>query len=155
MADLFYPPIDAPTVKNLGLIRVLAKEHPSYFLESPYPSEVEKFIKEMNNEKQTSEVIDTLDLIGPKKYENLANEAGRLYNELLLIKFDADTPNEKLGYFKTANALMTNLVSLQERSIGMKEVSDFHRVVMEIMETTLTPTQRTEVMEKLQQALGN
>lgn len=162
MSDLFYPELNLSTLKNIQIVRQLMLEHPHYFMESPYSGEVENFFNTIfpAKDKKPSEKLsdfeiaaDTLDLEGPNKWSNLAKEAAKLYTGLKLVKHDTESPNEQLAYFKTATSLLEKLVGLEERAMGLKKVHEFHSVVMGIMEEILTPTQRTDVMEKLQHSI--
>lgn len=147
--SFFYPSIDPKTIKSLVTIAQLAGEHPSYFLQSPYGSEVEELIKRLNS--TTSKAIFTnSDPTAPTSadpYQGLSIELEVIYADLKSSKPSSD--EEKLTYIKVASGLLERLLGLKERALNVKAISDFQKGVMEIMEDTFTPSQRTEVMEKL------
>lgn len=159
MSDLFYPDLNVTTLRNLQIVRQLTLEHPHYFMESPYSGEVENLFKALFPSKsdkgspEFQEAIGGLDLDGPNKWANLAKEAAKLYTGLSSVKHEAESPNEQLSYYKTATNLLEKLVGLEERAMGLKKVHEFHSAVMNVMEEVLTPTQRTDVMEKLQRTI--
>lgn len=162
----FYPPLDIETIRHIPTVLKLYTQHPTYFLESPYPGEVERIFKTIKQPTvvvqtpEFQEAADDLDLEGANKWENLAKEARRIYKESKSIKYAGNgdnglSPNERISHAKTMATLLEKLVSLEERALGLKKVHDFHRVVMEVMEEILTPTQRTNVMEKLQATIDS
>lgn len=161
MPDHFYPPLDIPTLRHIRTVQKLYEIHPTYFMESPYPGEVEDFFNNLKgkNKAQKSQAFNDaasiLDMSSDNKWDNLAKEALKLYGQLQEVQFDAESPTEKISYFKTVSNLLEKLVSLQERALGLKSVHEFHKAVMNVMEEVLTPTQRTDVMEKLQTVITN
>lgn len=160
MKDVFYPQIDVTALKNIELARRLATEHPSYFLESPYSGEVERLLKALINQKVL--VADASALAeGEAEFEGTRWEY--LYSETSLLFRGLKTANagsgsgdtgEQMAYFRTATALMEKLIGLQERALGLKEIHEFQKSVLDIMEGVLNDTQRTEVMEKLKLTIG-
>lgn len=159
MKDIFYPQIDATALKNIELARRLATEHPSYFLNSPYSGEVEKLLKSLINHKPIADVTNMVD--GEAEFEGTRWEY--LYSETSLLFRGLKTANagssvndtgEQMAYFRTATSLMEKLISLQERALGLKEIHEFQKSVLDIMDGVLNDTQRTEVMEKLKLTIG-
>lgn len=160
MSDHFYPELDLQTLRHINTVRKLYELHPTYFLESPYPGEVQKFFDSlkgnpMPESKGFQEAAQMLNMESDNKWDNLAKEAVLIYNDLKGVKVSTESPNEKIQYFKTISNLLEKLVSLQERAMGLKNVHEFHKAVMEVMEEVLTPTQRTDVMQKLQDVINN
>lgn len=153
--SFFYPKLDESTVKKLDVVRQLAQQHPGYFLESPYSGETEKLITDWFLSKRrpvtetgTSAATELTDDRDP--WDMLYSESKELFLNLKQVKFstDGDT-SEKMSYFRTATSLLEKLVSLQERAMGLREIGEFQRAVMDVMESTLTSSQRTKVMEQL------
>ena len=165
MSGHFYPPVDLDTIRHLPTMFKLYQEHPTYFLESPYPGEVERIFRALKKPQVApeteafKEAAEIVDLDSDNKWENLAKEARKIYKEMKAVKHASSendkglSPNEKMRYYKELSALLEKLVSLEERALGLKKVHDFHKAVMEVMESVLSPTQRTDVMEKLQATL--
>ncbi len=159
----YYPPLDAPTVKNLDLIRQLVLDHPAYWLESDYPAEIERIIKgwfdpqtikDLANKARRQDAADDEDQgdTGDRN-EYLYQETLNLYKEMKLAKYSGSN-EDSMTYFKTAVALQEKLIGFQERTLGMKQVSDYNQMVMNILENVMDEKQRNEFITQLQKRLG-
>jgi hypothetical protein len=62
------------------------------------------------------------------------------------------TSSEKIQYFKAATQLLAKLLEMKERAGGLRRIGLFYTAVMDVMETVLTPDQRTAVMDRLTEA---
>jgi len=161
MSDaFFYPELDQKTIKNLEVVRQLMLEHPSYWLTSPYPQEIERLCTEWFKGRRATAAAaslpeyddeDDLDAGASGDWEFLYSESRKLYRDLQAAGTGMD-PNDKMAYFRTSTSLLEKLLGMQERANNLKQISDFYHLVMDIMEGVLSPTQRTEVMERLEQA---
>lgn len=165
MSDtFFYPPLDEATVKNIEIVRQLHADNTSYLASSPYAGAIEILIKQwfsavaaplaakplVDNEAPAMPVDD-----GMARWEFLYTESKALYTKLKdeSSTFAGMDTGEKAQYFRVATSLLDKLITYQERTLNLKQIHDFQMTVMEVMEEVLTPTQRTEVMEKLQAAI--
>lgn len=135
-------------------------ENPDYWENSPYPSEVERyfkswFAKPIKNKDETDSVDDTLvnDLVGENKWDALYKEVVSLYADLKNAKPPLGDSSESMAYFRTATGLMDKLVGHQERCLGIKQLNQFHSVVIDIMENVLNDQQRAEAMERLENSI--
>lgn len=159
MADLFYPPLDLATVRNLEIVKQLASEHASYFLTSPYSGEVEEVVKRLLKMKEQVQVAENHEgeeeEVTGDRWEFLYRETQSLFKDLKNAKVSSGETAEQMSYFRTATSLMEKMISLQERALGLKEISEFQKAVLDVMESVLEPSQRTEVMEKLKSSVGN
>ncbi len=162
-SDLFYPPLDIKTLQNLEIARQLMAEHPSYFLDCPYEGATELLMKKwfdpsaLRGRKLDAERAE--DASKPQismeqdKWQYLYQETSDLYKGLKNEKY-ASEEGDRVTYYKTMAALQEKLINLQERALGMKQISEHNKLVMNIMENVLSPTQRNEFMAKLQESLG-
>ncbi len=163
MSSFFHPELDLPMLKNVELVRQLMSEHAAYFMESPYPGEAERLLKswfdprgirnreaKVSAQKESEENPATLET---NKWEYLYHETSTLYASLKSAKHSTDE-EDKMAYFRTATSLMEKLISLQERALGLKQISEHNALMMNIMERVLSPTQRNEVMDQLKTSLG-
>jgi hypothetical protein len=149
--DLYYPPLDTKTIKSLPIVRELAAEHASYFLSAPYPMEVQTILQDLFKKK---EVIaeERPENDDRDNWEFLYEESKHLYLSLKGASAGNLETSDKMAYFRTATALLEKLLSMQERSNNLKQVSDFYALVLEIMESELSGDQRTRVMQRLSDA---
>lgn len=155
--DFYYPTLDPQTMKNISVIQKLAAEHPSYWLTAPYSGEIQLQLEGMFFRKKASEKADKEEAELPinddrESWQFLYEESRNLYINLKNAKPTGDDPAAQMGYFRTATSLLEKLLSMSERANNLKQVSDFYALVMDIMEGVMSPTQRTEVMERLQAA---
>jgi hypothetical protein len=152
--DFYYPALDPQTMKNIGIIQRLALEHPSYWLQAPYSGDIQLqlmalFLPRKVGAANDAPVVDIED-DDRDNWEFLFEESKTLYRNLKGAQPSGDEPTAQMGYFRTATSLLEKLLSMSERAMNLKQVSDFYQLVMDVMESTLTGPQRTEVMEKLQ-----
>ena len=145
----------------LGTIIKHLEENPDYLddPECPYEDDTRKILLRLvpkGNIKNRIKEIQTLD---PEedRWEFLDREVQSLYNDLKKQAevLGTSTSSEKMSYFRTATSLLEKLVSLQERTVGLKRIGEFHTTVMEVMDDILSPDQRTTVMKKLEDAITN
>jgi len=152
MDDRYFPPIPPAVVAHLATIRMLADEDPGYFEDPncPYDEElVALFVKEPEPQ------VD----IGPgERWDgDFDAEAERLYTELRSFGQSLDSADtaEKNTYFRLSVSLIEKLVELKERAVGVKKVREFTDTVLQIMEDELSPDQRTAIMKRLREILGD
>lgn len=157
MADFYYPPIPEDVVKQIEVVRQLSLEHPNYWANSPYPARLQNILREwFVRTKQVGAMTEDVikKTTDGAKWEMLYKETEDLYSQLKEAKFDAEDNAERMSYFRTATSLLSKLIEYQERALNLKMVSDFQNEVLLIMDEVLSPTQRTEVMERLRKAAG-
>jgi|SRR5688500_340332 len=148
--SFFYPKLDEATLKNLDIVRQLAQAHPGYFLESEYSSQTNTLLQEwFTTRLPVSGTVPEIHMDDRDPWEMLYEESKNLFFSLKAanLKGSGDV-NEQNSYFRTATALLEKLVSLQERAKGLKEIGEFQRTVMEVMDSVLTANQRALVMER-------
>lgn len=151
--DLYYPVLDPKTIKALTVVRQLVAEHPSYWLSSPYSSEVQTILESFFKAKPSApDTPPNLDDDEREEWEFLASESKTLYMGLKNAGIGLEG-NELMSYYKTSAGLLEKLLSFQERANNLKQISDFYQVVLSVMEEVLNADQRTAVMEKLKEAM--
>lgn len=162
-SSFFHPPLELATLRSLEIVRQLMIEHPAYFLDSPYAGETERLIRGWFDAKAVkarhmeqladAEEGDNPATLEDDKWLYIYNETSALYRSLKVAKHGDE--EDQMAYFRTATALLEKMISMQERALGLKQVSEFNATVMTIMESILSPTQRNEVMDQLKNALSN
>lgn len=96
-----------------------------------------------------------LDDQGEIKWDTLSDELTKLYNDLRSFQTTGTgdgsrlDPKEQMAFFRTATSLMDKIVGLGERTMNIKQVSEFQGRVMAVFEAVLKPDQRTRAMEML------
>lgn len=147
----YYPPIPPEAFPPVvTMLRLLAQNGDEYLEQSPYPPILVQFFASMQvGPKGGSDLIINSD---QDKWIILEKEARSLFNELKVTKdrFKPEDVTEQMQYFRTAASLLEKLIGLQERAIGLKQMSDFQAGIIKFMDEILTPDQRTIFMERLE-----
>ena len=157
--SFYYPFLDIPTVKSLEIIQALFEESPTYFNNSNYPVEVKRVIQKMVGVAPVSippkkEIPSQNAPEGCSRWETLYTETQSLFTSLKATESSAEDNAERMAYFRTATSLLEKLVSLQERALGLKQISEFQSKVLDIMER-LPADQRTQIMLELKEAISS
>lgn len=140
----YYPPLDPQTLRNLEVVRALAKEQPDYFKDSPYSPEIESLLGPSQGQggasrKVTAETVDVL------------HELTETYNELMLHKPDNQDGAQVMGYFRTRTSLLEKLIELMGQGKNQKAISEFYAQVLTILEEVCTPTQVAQFSDRLKE----
>lgn len=165
--DYLYPDIGVQILRQIEVMRRLHKEHPDYFTNDrcPYPIEVERYFRSWFDTRinpagsdMGADYGDSNDpraerLMGDDKWDALYREVVELYSSLKNAKPSAGDSSESMSYFRTATGLLDKLVGHQERCLGIKQVAEFHAVVLDIMESEMTEDQRNRVMARLKDSI--
>lgn len=158
MAEAFYPPLDEQAEWALGIIAKMLSENSNYLKSSdcPYPEAVKNLLGGVEvvvpGGLETPNAVKTT-------WDKLQEEMASVFEELTdigkeLERDDDVEAKDKIAYIRAKTVLMEKLISMQERVHGIKQVSEFYRVVMDVMENVLSVDQRTQVMERLEAARG-
>lgn len=158
MADDYYYP-DEDHLPTLLVVLNSIREYPDYLGKNcPYsPGMQAELLSVMKNHSTTEDSAPTEAYLGhyTDKWTAADRERLSLYDTLrqLLDDYSEDDTSERLQTVKTMATVLDKLTEVGERSKWMRQLADFRRCVLEIMETVLTPDQRTEVMTKLRTQL--
>lgn len=158
---MFYPRLSEPvTLDSLKLIRRHLQEDPDYLThpECPYSAELAELLTEILSESK-----NTLEVISPEPEANetepedvdIETESRRLYHEMrgFLKNLDHSDVSERAAMFRTCTALMEKLITIQERAQGVNQYMGFKRLLFEALEEYLSPSERTELLERLEKEL--
>lgn len=149
--EFYYPPLDLNTLKQLEVVRQLMLDHPAYFSQSPYGGEVEQLLRKWFSNRVENIKPEERELGSDDKdsWQVMHDEAVILFNRMKNMNFHNLEASEKNSYLRTSTALLEKLITLQERALNLKNISDFYNTVLEIMESQLSGDQRTKIMEQL------
>ena len=154
---MFYPKI---TSSNLLPIRALVEAiaaNPRYLEapECPYPADVKEFFARITARAAPPEVPASIFDGETDKVEVLERELATLIADFK--RFGQELPAgdaDKLQYFKTQASLLEKLTSLQERTLNLREMSEFQSILLGIMDEILTVDQRDDFKKRLRNHLG-
>lgn len=161
-----YPNLDPRLLAPLRIIQANLALEKGYLDEEncPYSPDLREFLRVFTQKAEktvenASEIVKKPNFLGlsGNKWAALETEVADLYQELkdfsATIK-DGDV-SERMAYFRTATALLEKIVSINERAMGLKHVSDFHQLVLSIFEAELSVDQRTTIMARLRASIDN
>lgn len=146
-----YPNITDASLIPFRALEAMLKTYPDLFTrpECPYPPAIRAFLAKML--ASGSPPVEQ----GPFQDDDLVTETSRLYREIQtsLQTMENVDAKDRATIFKTSTDLLGKLVAMREKSMNMREMSRFQKTVIEVLESVLTPAQRSEFVEKLSDVL--
>jgi len=140
-----YPTITDATLVPLRAIQLQLIEDPDFLNhdDCPYPTHIRDFLRVFGGVQSEKR--------GSYSEDELIDDITDLYEELKTITRSVNNPDvkDKIALMKTAGDLLTRMVALKEKAVNMRSMSQFQRAVVEVLETVITPAQRSEFIEKL------
>lgn len=149
-----YPEITASKLLPFRIVIDALTEDPGYLddPDCPYSPDVRDFLKRF--------IAADLPLAVPaatrvQSVDDLINISGseivKLYNDVTTVETGGDklTPSEKLQLFKTRQTLLDRIVTLGERSAGLKQVNVFRKLLLDFIDDNFTASQREALMEQI------
>lgn len=165
MSDIYYPPIDAVTMRNLGIIKQLMQEHPAFFLgDHPYSGAMETMLKswfssaamaqKARDDQRAVDEANSGD--GPSMEEDrdgyLYRETLELYKNLKAAKYGSDD-GDSMSYYRTMANLQEKLIDFQKDALLIKQAAENNKLILKIMEEVLTQEQREKFLDELKSKL--
>lgn len=160
MDNPIYPNITLGMVAPFQAVAVQAKRYKAFFgPQCPYDDDVKAFLKEYFSGRTVREAaVEAASFLekGDDRHLALAGECVRVYQELEAFEagLDVEDTTEKMAVLKTKVSLLEKLTTLQERNIGMKQLAEYQKTVLELIETILEPHQRTALIDRLKVLTG-
>ena len=151
----FYPPkLTDEVVMPLRVAIRHARRSPAYLEDRacPWSKELKTFVKELaGNISADAGGESVFEVPNGDKFEIMVKELDQLYSDLKSFRgtLNAMEPNEKATFFKTSMSLMEKIVALKERIYNMKEISEFQKTVITVMEHHLDPEQQKKIIGEL------
>lgn len=154
----FFPPFSRENYSSLDIIQRQFAKNPHYF-ELPqckYPPEIRLFLKKilgaspMGND-QIDQKID--EFFGDElMYDRIIRDSKRAYmnlaSQMTLMEAQKDI-DSAVAFTKALSNLQQRLLEIQERAEGLKMIHEFKRAVLSVIDSELTPDQRTGIMNKI------
>lgn len=138
----YYPPVEEQTAFAVEVLLKLLDQDPDHLErpECPYSDDVRNLLKRLAEKRQSTAEV-----------EDLEDEAGSLFQKLkeLGTAIDAADTKDRVAYMRVATSLFDKLITLKERSAGMKKMAEFQRTVLDVIDSVMTPEQRTIMMDRL------
>lgn len=143
--NISYPRIDDAMLIPFRAIDAQLKQHPDLLerAECPYPKAVRDFLS-------TRLANKPVDIKRNYDDDDLEAEIAELYSELKSAGFGSGVDaKDKAQVLKTYADLLTKMVALRERMMNVRYMGAFQKSVIEMLETVLTPGQRSDFIEKM------
>lgn len=157
--DPFFPPIPEGVVMPVKVIMQHMKTNPNYLdhVTCPYPPKLKEFLKSVcgsgggGGSGEVGGGETTFLGQGADKFEVMIVELDKLYTDLKAFRSTLGSmdPNEKSTFFKTTMALLEKIANLKERIYNMKEMADFQKTVVTVMEQHLDTEKHKQIIEEL------
>lgn len=150
----FYP--DFPENIEFSLVVVIKalEENPNYLNEPdcPYNGKLREQLQHLAPKAAAAAQVEDFT---PRTDDQLEREVTQLLDDIkdFGLKLNVDDITEKMSYFRTHTNLLEKLVSMKERMGNVKSVATFQAIVLNAIEESLSPDQRTQVMEALHQQI--
>lgn len=159
--EIHYPEITTHVEWSIKMIIALALENATYFEDEacPYGADFKNAFLSLIKRKvvidQPGETTSAQTFSDDEIDANIAGDLYKVFTDLKDYgkKIPESDQTERMAYFRTATSLLERLVTARERALGIKQVRAFQDTVLSIMEESMSPDQRTEVMERLSAAL--
>lgn len=150
----YYPPMSEATLTPFRAIEVQLKQDPGYLdaPECPYPGMVKAMLRRLSGEfggdTGTDENVD--DLVDAAS-DTLDVEIAKLYKSVQRdsLTYTGSDTKDKMAMTKMAAELLARLIDLQAKRENIRNFARSQRVMIECMESYLTPGQRTEFINKM------
>lgn len=153
-----YPVIPPKSLIPLRIIQAQLAENAEYLAspECPYDDEIKAFLGVFGG-PVAGRMADKSGFLGQNgdKWAALEVETANLFDELKNFgkTIKENDVADRMAYFRAATSLLEKIVGINERAMGLKQISEFQREVMEVIDGVLTPNQRDGVMERLRSKL--
>lgn len=137
----------------LRAIRLLLEKDPAYLdhPECPYNPELKAFMKDLF--KPAPAVARAM-----IRYDddNIFTEVCDMYDQVResIANLGAVDAKERSQILKNATDLLTKLVTLREKQSGIRDQARFVKSVIELLEAVLTPAQRTEFLNHMEEYIN-
>lgn len=150
--NTYFPPLSLSkeTLQNIRIASRLVFENGPGFLEDPectYTPEIKAFLRGGVCESELGNGVDAALEAPEEEAESLLKFLKRLENSL-------EDTNDKLAYVRACATLLEKIVSTKEKAMNLKRLKEFEDLVVGTLENFLTPAQRTQFQNSLQQLGG-
>lgn len=154
--DYHFPSIPNDIAAQFGLMLMIAKDKPDYFdaPNCPYPDNLKALLKELTAPKPILAPVISTDsdpVLPEDKWVMLEREAKKVFDDLKASYPDIKVQDvaERMSFFRTASSLLEKLVGLQERAVGLKQMSEFQNMIIQFLDEICDNNQKTILMERI------
>jgi hypothetical protein len=151
----YYPDVKDDYFIPLMTIMMSYRKDPDYLgRDCPYSAQAISFLTSLAS-GETGGMVE--EYLGHRldKWSAVERESLALYEELRQVgdALDGDDTTAALQTIKTKTQLLDKLSQIGERAKWMKQLHTFNTIVLNAMETHMSPDQRSDIMAKLRNTL--
>ncbi len=151
----YYPPITGADLTPLRVLQSQLALDPDYLsrAECPYPQSVRDELRQL----LVSGVAAAPAARKLDDADDLLIELTSVYDTLKDMGEDISNidAKDKIQWMKAQVSVLERLTDLMARTVNMRQISKFRRVVLELMDNVLEPSQRTVFVQKLGEIVEN
>ena len=162
MRDRTYPALPQSLGLMLEAVRQQLESDPGYLVDPacPYPEQLRDLLRRLVTRPEPGEpgMEDLIFRAGQTEGEqadSLIEEVQNAINSMKRLQRDIDASDDvgdRLAFLKNYGALMDRFLSLKEKANGIKQMYDFQRLVIGVMEQVLDKDGRLDFKERLKAA---
>lgn len=148
-----YPAITSADLVGIRVAIAKIADQPGWLDEPacPYPQDVKNFLRSITRSDDPE--VDDAELAqlfadGEDRFDAMGREIERLYNGLAKLKVKATDSGEQVQIYKAQVTLLEKLLSMQEKTLGLKDMADFKRAVTNILDG-MDRDHRTDFLARL------
>jgi hypothetical protein len=155
-----YPPCTDSDVLVFRALELQLVAHPDLLdrADCPYSPDIKAVLRRaLSRSTSSGAVTERLEAVAELGHDDILAEITQLYQELRRDSVNSITsdPKEKAALSKTYADLLTRMVTLKERGLGVRDVAKFQSAVMSFLEQICTPAQRTDFVQILGKYIAN
>lgn len=158
MTDRVFPNLPQTLGFSLEAIRQQMEVDPGFLTDQacPYPDQLKGFLRKLVSsnrpEGDPSEDIFKEGQGLDDEADSLIREVKTAINSMKRLQRDmesSDDIGERLQFLKNYSSLMDRYLGIQEKAHGLKQMYEFQRLVIEVMEQVLDKDARLDFKERL------
>jgi hypothetical protein len=146
----YYPAIDEAYFVPLNALKAQLEKTPELLTSSdcPYSPAVRRLVAEFVGGLARSAAVEGLDL---DNIDTLEGEIGQLYKDVKTLAngLQGSTDKDVVQLYRTTASLLEKLLNMRGEVLNMKNMQDFKKRVIDVLDNLITPEQRAEFIEKL------
>jgi hypothetical protein len=143
-----FPPIRATDLVPFRLIADQLRDDPAYLdrKDCPYSPDVRDFLRNLAPLGAVKAAASIFLGEGTDKHEVIEAQIDAIYSELQNLT--TQDPGERIQISKAKAALLEKLLTMSERTLGVKNISQFKKAVLKAVDV-LSPADRTSFIDAL------
>lgn len=158
MTDRVFPNLPQTLGFSFEAIRQQMEVDPGFLTDPacPYPDQLKAFLRKLvGSNRPEGDPSDDIFKEGQgldEEADSLIDEVKTAINSMKRLQRDMESSNdisERLQFLKNYSSLMDRYLGIQEKAHGLKQMYEFQRLVIEVMEQVLDKDARLDFKERL------